>query len=132
MNVCGVLTAHMVPCIEAGTIAQLFAFIPFFFCCGMRVVLGTEAVVYTSVCLVPSGLALQGYKVVCFFFFNAQFCDSLWLFPHVSMLLCDFSIRVLIAGSAGQSLFVWLDICFHCRPPPISPHRVIRLFFSNN
>lgn len=41
MNVCMVLTVHMVPCIEAGTIARLFVFYSIF--CGMQVALGTLA-----------------------------------------------------------------------------------------
>lgn len=66
-----VLTVHTVPRIEAGTIAQLFSFIPYFV--GCKVVLGTLAKCQSCAIRFSSARIQDLFFGV--FFFYAQFCD---------------------------------------------------------
>lgn len=81
MNVCMVLTMHTVPRIEAGTIAQLLSFIPYF--------VRSQVVLGMLLKCSPCAIRFRSARMQDLFFY-AQVCDSLGSFSHVSMLLCLF------------------------------------------
>lgn len=100
MTVCTVWTVHMVPCIEAGTIAQLFPFIPYFVGCKLC----WEHC--WSISLVLSGFSVCRYRICCFLcsvwwqaliILTRQHVALCFRRPHSLQFLCGWTF-VFIAG----------------------------------
>lgn len=127
MNVCMVLTVHMVPCIErreGGDNHSIVFFYSIF--CEMQVALGNSSQVLG---VVPSGLALSGHRYsICVFYARFFVTQPLIILTCQHVVLCFLCPRSHSLQSRTVTVFfVRLDILFSL---PVGHNDVIRLFLS--